>query len=257
MMLFKTLGPEEAKLKVLKEEDSENSAGILEGYASVFDNVDLGGEVVVKGAFAKTLKERLKKGFIKLYDSHMIFSGTDAVIGVITDAKEDDYGLWFQAKFSSVQKAQEVRTKIREGILSALSFGFEVVKDAMDEAKKIRYLKELRLYEISVVPWGMNPKAMAEVVKGLNPAFMLEAKAEEEPPPSQTPQEGAMPKTEELTEDQKQKKREEEALALAAKSSPIAAAAKDYRNAVSVATFKFALSSRTLQMRESLKAMKD
>lgn len=164
-MLFRDLLPEQAKLRILETEADQTAAGTLEGYASVFGNVDSGGEVVVKGAFAKTLKERLKKGAVKLYDSHLLGQGTDAVIGVVEDAEEDDYGLKFRARFSATTRAQTVRQKIKEGVLNALSFGYDVVKDQWDEAKKVRYLKELRLFEVSVVPWGMNPKALIEAVK--------------------------------------------------------------------------------------------
>ena len=177
-MPYKTLEPEQAKLKVLDSDDA-SQYGVLEGYASVFNNVDLGGDIVMPGAFAKTLKERLKKGMVKLYDSHLVHMGTKTIIGLVEEAKEDDYGLWFRARFSSVQDAQDVRTKVREGILNALSFGYEVVKDQFDEARKVNLLKELKLYEISVVPWGMNPKAAIEAVKGLVPLSAFELADEE------------------------------------------------------------------------------
>lgn len=167
-MHYKEIAPDDAKLAVVAD-DEQGGAGTLQGYASVFGNVDSGGEVVEKGAFTKTLKERLKKGMIKLFDSHLIFQGTDAVIGVVTEAEEDDYGLKFSARFSETRRAQDVRTKVKEGIINALSFGYDVVKDALDEAKKVRYLRELKLYEVSVVPWGMNPKAQIEGVKGVVP----------------------------------------------------------------------------------------
>lgn len=164
-MLYKENFPENSKIKV--EETGEGS-GYVEGYASVFNNVDLGGDVVKPGAFRKTIKERLKKGMIKLYDSHQLFEGTGAVIGLVKDAKEDDYGLWFHADFSSVSRAQEVRTKIREGILNATSFGYDIIKSNPRGENEEGYdLTELRLWEVSIVPWGMNPKAEPRTVKSL------------------------------------------------------------------------------------------
>ncbi len=155
-----------ARLEVKADLPGEYPAGYIEGYASVFDNADNGREIVVKGAFAKTLKERLKIGFIKLMDNHQVWGGTDSVIGLIVEAKEDDYGLWFRAKLSATAKAQEIRTKLQEGILNALSFGYDVVRHECDDEKKIRYLKELKLYEVSVVVWGMNDKAAVTAAKG-------------------------------------------------------------------------------------------
>jgi hypothetical protein len=162
---IKELAPEQSKIKVIVDDDEDAQSGVIEGYASVFDNVDSVNEIVVKGAFTKTLKERLKKGMIKLFDSHKVYDGTQAVIGIVEDAKEDDYGLWFRARFSSVGRAQDIRTKVKEGILTALSFGYDVLKDQVDEVKKVRYLKELRLHEISIVAWGANPKAAIDAVK--------------------------------------------------------------------------------------------
>jgi len=168
-MFRKLIAPEMAKLKIVKDEDNPDSGGgFIEGYASVFGNLDHGRDIVEKGAFRKTLKERMPKGQVLLFDSHRIYDGTSAVIGKVEEAKEDDHGLWFKARFSAVQLAQDIRTKVQEGILDALSFGFDVVKYSIDENEKVRSLKELKLYEISVVPWGMNPKALIAAVKGLN-----------------------------------------------------------------------------------------
>lgn len=238
-MLYKMLEPEEAKLKVIADEAS-GDAGFLEGYASVFGNVDLGSEVVVKGAFAKTIKERLKKGMIKLYDSHLVHQGTDALIGLVEDASEDDYGLKFRARFSSVKRAQDIRTKIKEGILNALSFGYEVIKSDPDQGGKTRLLKELKLYEISVVPWGMNPKAAIESVKG----------EEGEVPKQKTQEEEEAAALAQLAEEERlQKINEAVALEEAAKNSPIAAACKAYRAQIQAMTLKQAIVLQTAAMR--------
>jgi hypothetical protein len=62
-----------------------------------------------------------------------------------------------------------VRLKVREGILDSLSIGYEVVKEQFDDQAKIRYLKEIRLQEVSVVAWPANPKASIDVVKSVIP----------------------------------------------------------------------------------------
>jgi phage head maturation protease len=67
--------------------------------------------------------------------------------------------------FSSVQRAQDVRTKIREGILSAVSFGYDILKSEPGQQEGTQLLKELRLHEVSIVPWGANPKAQVAGVK--------------------------------------------------------------------------------------------
>lgn len=249
MPLLKTLEPDQAKLKVIEGSESGQDFGFVEGYASVFNNVDLGGEVVVKGAFAKSLKERLKKGMIKLYDSHMVYAGSETVIGLVEDAKEDEYGLWFRARFSSVQRAQDVRTKIREGVLNALSFGYEVIKDDVDEAKKVRYLKELRIYEISVVPWGMNPKAMIEAVKGSGYELAPETAAAMEGLEIEQQKEGQeMPKEEPKSTPLPAQEDPKDPLEQAAKDSPIAAAVKAYRDEVKILSLRYALGKQAREL---------
>ena len=149
--------------------DGDAASGTLEGYASVFGNVDLGNDVIRKGAFAKTLAEAMPKGAVKLMDSHAFFDGTGAVIGILKEAKEDDTGLWFKAIFSAVQRAQDVRTKVLEGVLNSLSIGFDILAatEEIVNGISVRMITEVKLYEISVVTWGMNPEAAISGAKAL------------------------------------------------------------------------------------------
>ena len=164
-MEYKFVKPQKTQLKII---DIEDGVGYIEGYASVFGNVDHDGEVIEKGAFTKTLLEGLPSRKIKLVDFHNAWLDSDYIIGVVEEANEDEHGLWFKARFSSVRRAQDVRTKIKEGILEALSIGYEVVKDRFDREAGIRYLTELKLFEISVVSWGANPLATINNSKSFN-----------------------------------------------------------------------------------------
>lgn len=161
-MIKRITAPELSKLKVVDDATDGYPNGFIEGYASVFGNVDLGGDIVMQGAFKKTLS-RVKTGDVKYIDCHNVYEGTAAVVGVVREAKEDDYGLWFRAAMSSVQRAQDIRIKTKEGILNAISFGYDVVKDKMIEGT--RQLLELKLWEVSSVIWGMNPLAQTIAVK--------------------------------------------------------------------------------------------
>ena len=138
--------------------DDAHPGGTLEGYASIFGNVDYGGDIVERGAFAESVPKRLMQNDLKLVDSHKIYSGTSAIIGKVHECYEDAKGLFFKAFFSSVASAQEVRTKIKEGILDAISFGYyiEDMSEEMKDGERIWRLKKLDVFEISVVGWGMN-----------------------------------------------------------------------------------------------------
>jgi len=138
----------------------------LEGYASTFGNVDLGGDVVVKGAFRKTIAN-IKAHGIPLLADHVPM--TSSVLGTIHDARETDKGLWIKAKFSSAPSAQDVRTKMLEGHVNKLSIGYEAMDHAFEDrdGQRVRLLKEVKLWETSGVVFPMNPEAAIASVKSV------------------------------------------------------------------------------------------
>ncbi len=159
----KIVKPDHAELKVV----DEDGAGAVEGYASVFGNIDQDGEIVERGAFTKTLNERVPAGKVKFVDFHNSLTSSEEILGVVEEAKEDERGLWFKARLSETERAQNVRTKIKENILDSLSIGYDVIEDELDRDNDVRRLKELKLWEISVVSWGANEQAGITNVKEL------------------------------------------------------------------------------------------
>lgn len=155
---------------------SSDGSGTLEGYASTFGNVDLGGDVVVKGAFIKTIGN-IKANGIPLLADHV--ASTASVLGTIVDAKEDANGLWIKASFSSAPSAQDVRIKLLEGHLKTMSIGYETIDYAWKDVdgRRARALKELKLWETSVVVFPMNPEAVVSRVKSIAGALDGDARA--------------------------------------------------------------------------------
>lgn len=140
----------------VKQMDEE---GVFEGYAAVFGNVDLQGDVIDPGAFTKTLKENSK---FPLLWQHQ----PDQVIGVTLEAREDDKGLWIKGQLNLlVAKAKEVYALLKQGAIRGMSIGYDTIKDAWDG--KVRHLKEIKLWEPSIVTFPANPLAGVEAVKNL------------------------------------------------------------------------------------------
>lgn len=138
--------------------------GYIKGYASVFDNVDLGGDIVAKGAFAKTIGGR-DPGDVKVLLQHNHLQPIGKAISLI----EDNYGLLVEAKLTmGVKNAQEALALMKDGVINTLSIGYSVVKSEWDEEDSIRTLKEVDLWEVSPVTWAMNPKAAILDAKQLN-----------------------------------------------------------------------------------------
>lgn len=136
--------------------------GEFEGYGSTFGNVDRGMDMVVAGAFRRTLKER-KLNSIKMLRDH----DTRKVVGKWLELREDERGLYAKGKLfaDGVQLAKETLHLMREGALDALSIGYRTVKAAWDEDAGIRKLLDVDLWEISVVTFPMNEMATVDAVK--------------------------------------------------------------------------------------------
>lgn len=136
-------------------------AGTIEGYGSVFDEVDLGFDVVEKGAFSNSLQER---GLPKMLWGHEFNS---VPIGNWTVAKEDDRGLFLKGElFLDQPRAKDVHSALKNGAVDGLSIGFSIA-DAEIADSGVRFIKEADLFEVSVVNFPMNESARVDAVKSL------------------------------------------------------------------------------------------
>jgi hypothetical protein len=148
------------EIKALEED------GTFEGWLSVYDVIDYGGDVVEHGAFTKTLKE--SGGKLLLLWQHK----TDSPIGAAL-LEDGDEGLKAKGHLNlEVTQAKEVHSMMKFvrkfGLKLGLSIGFATVKDAVE--KGVRVLKEIKLFEGSVVTLPMNRFALVTDVKAMNGA---------------------------------------------------------------------------------------
>lgn len=132
----------------------------IEAYGAYFDNVDSYGDVIKAGAFAAFLASEDAQR-VKLCWQHNF----DDVLGVITEMGEDERGLWFKATISNTTLGRDAATLIEDGALNEFSIGYstrEAEYPSEDETRATgvyRYLKEVYLYEISLVTRAANPLA--------------------------------------------------------------------------------------------------
>lgn len=159
-------------------------AGSVTGYAATFDRIpDSYGDVIAPGAFAKTLERweslRAEGKFIPLLYGH---STDDPAynIGRVVDAKEDDRGLLITAEFDAENEtAQYVRKLVQQGRLYQFSFAYSV-NDAgpvtLDDGADAYELRELELYEISLVQIPANQRAVVLDIKSAKAGRVLSAK---------------------------------------------------------------------------------
>lgn len=135
------------------------------GYASVFDNIDLHGDVVRKGAFTRTLEEwktlaEETGAVIPLLYGHDTYDPNNN-IGYLKLAEEDEHGLKVHGKVDlEGGNGPQVYRLIKGRRLRQMSFAYEV-RDSRPgevEGKQFTELLDLKLHEVSLVPMGANPK---------------------------------------------------------------------------------------------------
>ena len=154
------------------ELESTNDEGEFSGYAAVFGNVDSGGDVIEKGAFAKTIVEDFSR--IKILSQHNSY---ELPIGKPLELREDEKGLYIRGKISDTQAGRDIRTLLKDGVLAELSIGYDAVSFDYDSDTGIRTLKEIKLWEVAIVTWAMNDQAQIDGVKSLMEELKGEAKS--------------------------------------------------------------------------------
>lgn len=144
--------------------DENNEFFTFYGYGSVFDFKDYGDDVVVKGAFTKTLQESADE--VRVLDQHNM---TEPV-GRPSKMYEDENGLYLEAVVPYTTKGRDLFLDIKYGVKNGLSIGYQIVKDQIGKMgnQTVRFLKELRLIEISVVTFPMNKLATITGIKQLD-----------------------------------------------------------------------------------------
>ncbi len=138
--------------------------GAFCGYASLFGKTDLGGDMVMPGAFARSLQKRGAAGVRMLYQHD-----PDQVIGTWTEIVEDARGLFVRGRIlTDVKRGREVLALMRAGALDGLSIGFRSQGARTDPATGIRRLTRIDLWEISLVTFPLLPAARVTAVKSIS-----------------------------------------------------------------------------------------
>ncbi len=155
----------EHKFARLGESEAVSDGVQVEGYASFFGQPDKGGDVVVKGAYAASLKALAANGGrIKMLWQH----DPAQPIGIWDEVREDARGLYVKGRIlNEVAKGREAAALIGAGAIDGLSIGYRT-RRATKNDKGQRLLSELELWEVSLVTFPMLPDARVVEAKGEN-----------------------------------------------------------------------------------------
>jgi HK97 family phage prohead protease len=155
------------------KELTTNDNGYFEGYAAIFGNVDLKGDIIDSKAFDNTLEQFKAEGTLP----HLFFQhNPNIVVGEYTDMKIDSKGLKVEGVLwvannklgrDAVESAGVARNILKSKARKGLSIGF-ITKDSewtQKNGNDVRILKEIDLHEVSVVSGPANPQAKVINVK--------------------------------------------------------------------------------------------
>lgn len=150
---------------------SVSDTGEFEGYGSVFGVKDSYSDIVMPGAFTKSLASRMP-ALLWQHDMR-------EPIGIYTEVREDDVGLYVKGRLlvEADPLAKRAHAHMKAGSLSGLSIGFVLNDYEYDKDKGAFLLKEIDLWEVSLVTFPANDEARISDVKSL-------LERGESPPPS-------------------------------------------------------------------------
>jgi len=139
------------------EAKASEVAGHFTGRASVYGVIDAYNDVVMPGAFTKTLEDHGGRivvlsqhdpsepiGFAELEDTKQSLNASGALV-------------------LDLQSAKDAYVRLQNGLIDGLSIGYEVVKDNFQNG--VRQLHEIKLWEVSLVTFPANQFARVTDVK--------------------------------------------------------------------------------------------
>tara|TARA_Y100001951_G_scaffold1819_1_gene1268 strand:+ start:2768 stop:3427 length:660 start_codon:yes stop_codon:yes gene_type:complete len=138
--------------------DADEKAGVIKGYASVFDNKDSDNDIIRKGSYRKTISENGQR--VKYLYQHDM----DKPLGKMSMLEEDDKGLIFESKIAKTTLGKDVIELIKSGVITENSVGILPIQKEMVDG--VRNITEVKLYEISAVTLAANDQAVIMDVKG-------------------------------------------------------------------------------------------
>ena len=147
----------------------DDAKGIVIAYANVYNNVDSDKDVIVQGAFTKTVQENFKR--IRVLKDHDPKIGLGVPLSIDTT---DPYGLLTTTQFNLKKEVardmyEDVKLFIGNGLNAELSIGFQTIKSMAEKSandENINKITEVKLWEYSFLSnWAANEMAVVQGVK--------------------------------------------------------------------------------------------
>lgn len=137
----------------LEVKDVDTKQGIVSGYFSAFGNVDSDGDIMMPGAFKRSIQDWGPEGKGRI--KHLLNHDPSKPVGKIQVLKEDEYGLYYESKVGTHTLGKDYIKMIESGLIAEHSIGFKTLRE--QKADNGNQIHEVMLFEgSSLTAWGAN-----------------------------------------------------------------------------------------------------
>jgi HK97 family phage prohead protease len=165
--------PQELKASI---KDVDGKKGIVTGYFASFNNVDSDGDIIIPGAFLKSIAESGPNS-AKPRVKHLLNHDVRQPLGEIQVLKEDLKGLYYESQTGSHNLGVDFVKMVDSGLITEHSIGYETMKwrnhdtatySMYGKDYPVRELQELKLWEgSSLTAWGANSETPLTGLKSM------------------------------------------------------------------------------------------
>lgn len=141
-----------------KDVQYNSESRTISGYAAIFGNKDKSGDILLKGCFAKSIRDRGPESSANDKIIFLWMHDMSEPLGLPTILREDEKGLYFEARIDEIELGDRAIKQLESGTLNQFSIGYEYVWEncEWDYEREALVVREVKLYEISVVSIGCN-----------------------------------------------------------------------------------------------------
>ena len=137
----------------LEVKDVDTKQGVVSGYFSAFGNVDSDGDIMMPGAFKRSIQDWGPEGKGRI--KHLLNHDPSKPLGKIQVLKEDEYGLYYESKVGTHTLGKDYIKMIESGLIAEHSIGFNTLRE--QKADNGNQIHEVMLFEgSSLTAWGAN-----------------------------------------------------------------------------------------------------
>lgn len=137
-------------------QDVDIKRRVITGLFAHFGSKDRDGDVIIKGAFKKSISENGPNGSAEI--AHLLDHKQDQAVGHIITLEETNEGLYYESEIGDHNLGIDFLKMVNSKIIKFHSIGFSVIKEMYDDKARANIMKELMLYEGSSLQfWAANP----------------------------------------------------------------------------------------------------